>query len=82
MTREVAGLDIRMAMAAGVPIVPIVIRNAEMIAGRNATRMNRGRVDVAVLPPVPTDDWTVADVAERIDAVRQLYLDTLAAWPA
>jgi putative phosphoserine phosphatase/1-acylglycerol-3-phosphate O-acyltransferase len=72
----------RMAMAAGVPIVPIVIRNAEMIAGRNATRMNRGRVDVAVLPPVPTDDWTVADVAERIDAVRQLYLDTLAAWPA
>jgi len=25
----------RIAMAAGIPIVPIVIRNAEMIAGRN-----------------------------------------------
>jgi putative phosphoserine phosphatase/1-acylglycerol-3-phosphate O-acyltransferase len=72
----------RLAMAAGVPIVPIVIRNAEMIAGRNATQLNPGTVDVAVLPPVPTDDWTAADVAERSHAVRQLYLDTLAAWPS
>ena len=71
----------RMAMATGIPIVPIVIRNAEMIGGRNATQMNRGTVDVAVLPPIPTDDWTRANLRARMDAVRQLYVDTLGVWP-
>jgi putative phosphoserine phosphatase / 1-acylglycerol-3-phosphate O-acyltransferase len=71
----------RMAMAAGIPIVPIVIRNAEMIGGRNATQMNRGTVDVAVLRPIPTDDWTRANLSARMHAVRQLYVDTLGAWP-
>ncbi len=43
----------RMAMAAGIPIVPIVIRNAETIAARNASSMNPGTVDVAVLRAHP-----------------------------
>ena len=46
----------RIAMAAGIPLVSIVIRNAEMIGGRNATTMNPGSVDVAVLPPISTAD--------------------------
>ncbi len=71
----------RIAMAAGIPIVPIVIRNAEMIGGRNARSMNPGSVDVAVLPPIPVDDWTLDDLEQRIAGVRQLYLDTLADWP-
>ena len=49
----------RMAMAAGIPIVPIVIRNAEIVASRNSTTINPGTVDVAVFPPIPVDDWTV-----------------------
>ena len=48
----------RIAMAAGVPIVPIVIRNAEVIAERNSSTFNPGSVDVAVFPPIPVDDWT------------------------
>jgi putative phosphoserine phosphatase/1-acylglycerol-3-phosphate O-acyltransferase len=71
----------RIAMAAGVPIVPIVIRNAEIIAARNSTTMNPGTVDVAVFPPIPVDDWTVDQLPDRIAEVRQLYLDTLANWP-
>jgi putative phosphoserine phosphatase/1-acylglycerol-3-phosphate O-acyltransferase len=71
----------RIAMAAGVPIVPIVIRNAEMIAARSSTTMNPGTVDVAVFPPIPVDDWTVDELPDRIAEVRQLYLDTLANWP-
>jgi putative phosphoserine phosphatase/1-acylglycerol-3-phosphate O-acyltransferase len=71
----------RMAMAAGIPVVPIVIRNAEMIGGRNATRMNPGTVDVAVLEPIPVDDWTRQDLAKRIESVHQLYIDTLRNWP-
>jgi len=71
----------RMAMAAGIPIVPIVIRNAEIVASRNSTTINPGTVDVAVFPPISVDDWTVDTLPERIAEVRQLYLDTLADWP-
>ncbi|BBZ29510.1 acyltransferase [Mycolicibacterium madagascariense] len=71
----------RIAMAAGVPLVPIVIRNAEIIAERNSTTFNAGSVDVAVYPPIPVDDWTTENLEERIAEVRQLYLDTLRDWP-
>ncbi|MDT5193050.1 MAG: putative phosphoserine phosphatase / 1-acylglycerol-3-phosphate O-acyltransferase [Mycobacterium sp.] len=71
----------RIAMAAGIPIVPIVIRNAEVIAERNSSTFNPGTVDVAVFPPIPVDDWTTDNLEERIAEVRQLYLDTLKAWP-
>ncbi|OBG59030.1 HAD-IB family hydrolase/lysophospholipid acyltransferase family protein [Mycobacterium sp. E3339] len=71
----------RLAMAAGIPIVPIVIRNAELVAARNSTVINPGTVDVAVFPPISVQDWTVENLAERIAEVRQLYLDTLANWP-
>ena len=71
----------RLAMAAGVPIVPIVIRNAEVIAPRDSSTMNPGTVDVVVYPPISVEDWTLDDLSERIAAVRQLYLDTLEDWP-
>jgi putative phosphoserine phosphatase/1-acylglycerol-3-phosphate O-acyltransferase len=71
----------RIAMAAGIPIVPIVIRNAEIVASRNSTTINPGTVDVAVFPPIPVDDWRLDTLPEHIAEVRQLYLDTLADWP-
>ncbi|PQM47726.1 Phosphoserine phosphatase SerB1 [Mycobacterium talmoniae] len=71
----------RIAMAAGIPIVPIVIRNAEVVAARDSVSINPGTVDVAVFPPISVDDWTVDNLDDRIAAVRQLYLDTLASWP-
>lgn len=71
----------RIAMSAGIPIVPIVIRNAELIGGVNATGMNPGTVDAVVLPPIPTSDWKLKDLDRNIAAVRQLYLDTLDDWP-
>ncbi|WP_280831903.1 HAD-IB family hydrolase/lysophospholipid acyltransferase family protein [Mycolicibacterium frederiksbergense] len=71
----------RIAMAAGIPIVPIVIRNAEVIAARDSTTFNPGTVDVAVYPPIPVEGWTVENLADRIAEVRQIYLDTLKSWP-
>ena len=71
----------RLAMSAGVPIVPIVIRNAEAIAARNASTMNPGSVDVLVYPPLSVADWTLEDLPDRIEEVRQLYVDTLKDWP-
>jgi len=71
----------RMAMATGIPIVPIVIRNAEVIAERNSSTFSSGTVDVAVFPPISVDDWTTENLSDRIAEVRQLYLDTLKDWP-
>ena len=64
------------------PIVPIVIRNADSVAGRNSMTLNPGTVDVAVLAPVSVKDWTLADLGERIEQIRAQYLATLADWPA
>lgn len=71
----------RLAMAAGIPIVPVIIRNAEVVAARDSISAHPGTVDVAVFPAISVEDWTVDTLPERIEQVRQLYLDTLADWP-
>lgn len=70
----------RMAMNAGVPLVPIVIRNADEVATRGGL-VHKGCVDVAVLPPVPVEGWTASNLDEKVTAVRKQFLDTLASWP-
>jgi len=71
----------RIAMATGLPLVPIVIRNADSVAGRNATTLHPGTVDVAVLPPVSVADWTLANLEAKIEQIRGNYLELLADWP-
>jgi putative phosphoserine phosphatase / 1-acylglycerol-3-phosphate O-acyltransferase len=70
-----------MALQGGVPIVPIVIRNAGDVMWRRSLVIRPGTVDVAVLPPITTDDWTVDDLDQRVADIRQLFLDTLDSWP-
>ncbi|MFY9776852.1 MAG: HAD-IB family hydrolase [Trebonia sp.] len=70
------------AMATGLPIVPIVIRNSESVAGRHAAKLNPGSVDIAVLPPVSVENWTLRNLRERIEQIRTAYLEALAEWPA
>jgi putative phosphoserine phosphatase/1-acylglycerol-3-phosphate O-acyltransferase len=70
-----------LAMQAGVPIVPIVVRNAGDVMWRGSVLIRPGTVDVAVLPPIPTEDWTVGELDERIAEVREQFLDTLEHWP-
>jgi len=70
-----------MAMQAGVPIVPVVIRNAGEIMGRNDQTMRAGTVQVAVLPGIDVSGWTHDQLDARIAEVRQRYIDTLDHWP-
>ncbi|WP_051809090.1 HAD-IB family hydrolase [Actinoplanes subtropicus] len=70
------------ARQAGVPIVPIVLRNTGELAWRRSLFVNPGTVEVAVLDPITTGDWTDGDLDERIAAVRQRFADTLEHWPA
>jgi putative phosphoserine phosphatase/1-acylglycerol-3-phosphate O-acyltransferase len=71
----------RIAMATGLPIVPVVIRNSDSVAGRNATTLNPGTVDIAVLPPISVADWTLDDLSMRIEQVRARYVELLGDWP-
>ena len=64
------------------PVVPIVIRNSQEVAGRNSYRLSPGTVDIAVLAPIDVSDWTHDDLPKRIEHVRELYLETLTRWPA
>jgi HAD superfamily hydrolase (TIGR01490 family) len=68
------------AMQAGVPLVPIVIRNAGELMWRGASTIREGTVQITVLPPVPTQGWTVEDLDKHVEEVRNAYLETLGAW--
>jgi putative phosphoserine phosphatase/1-acylglycerol-3-phosphate O-acyltransferase len=70
-----------MARDAEVPIVPIVIRNAGEIMWRNAKVVQEGTIEVVVHEPLPTANWTKADLDEWVPRMRQLYIDTLDDWP-
>ena len=70
-----------LAKQAGVPIVPVVLRNSGEIMGRNDQTMRGGTLQVAVLPPIDVSSWKVAEMADRIEDVRQRYIDTLENWP-
>ncbi len=67
-----------LAMQAGVPVVPIVIRNSSDSQPRGGFVIRPARIDVTVLPPVATDGWTPATVHEHADAVRDSFLRVLA----
>ena len=64
-------------MQAGVPVVPVVIKNAHDAMPRGASVVRSTAVEVVVLPAVPTDDWHVDTLDERIQEVRTLYLNEL-----
>ncbi|MDT7671036.1 MAG: putative phosphoserine phosphatase / 1-acylglycerol-3-phosphate O-acyltransferase [Pseudonocardiales bacterium] len=69
------------AMQAGVPVVPIVIRNAGEVMWRGAQVIRAGTVEVVVLPPVDTSGWRTETVAEHTAEVRGMFVDVLAHWP-
>lgn len=70
-----------LAMQAGVPVVPIVIRNAGELMWRNARTVRPGRVQVVVHEPIPTTGWTKDDLDATVEHVQRLYQETLESWP-
>jgi putative phosphoserine phosphatase/1-acylglycerol-3-phosphate O-acyltransferase len=69
------------AMQAGVPVVPIVLRNTAERMGRGAKAIRPGVVDVCVLDPVSTDEWSRENLAKRVDAIHRQVAQTLDHWP-
>ncbi len=67
----------RIAMQAGVPLVPIVIKNAYDAMPKGAIVFRPALVKITVLPPISTHDWVLEDLEERIEGVRNLFLEEL-----
>jgi putative phosphoserine phosphatase/1-acylglycerol-3-phosphate O-acyltransferase len=70
-----------LAMQAGAPIVPIVIRNAGELMWRNAKTARSGTVEVLVHEPIVTTGWTKQDLDEAVVRLHRLFQDTLEDWP-
>lgn len=66
------------AMQAGVPVVPIVFRNALDALPKHALVVRPATIEAVVLPPIDTSDWTREGLDAEIAHVRDLYLEVLA----
>ena len=71
----------RMAMDAGVPVVPVVLRNSGELMWRDSQIARSGTVEVVVHPPIHVADWSLDELDKRVAEVRELYVRTLEDWP-
>ena len=66
-----------LAMQAGVPIVPVVIKNAHDAMPKGAAVFRPAVVEIVVLPPVPTKRWKKENLNANIAKIRSKYLKEL-----
>tara|TARA_R110001592_G_scaffold297592_2_gene568146 strand:- start:324 stop:3569 length:3246 start_codon:yes stop_codon:yes gene_type:complete len=66
-----------LAIKAGVPIVPIVIKNAYMAMPKGSKMFNPTHIEVVVLDPVDTSEWKPKNIDTYVGAVRNLFLKEL-----
>ena len=66
-----------LAMQAGVPVVPIVIHNSGDVQPKGDMLYHPGTVEVEVLPPIDTSDWSTDTLDKHIADVRNMYLRAL-----
>jgi 1-acyl-sn-glycerol-3-phosphate acyltransferase len=60
-----------MAKQAGVPVVPIAIRNSDVLMGKGTGEARGGTIDMVIMPPVSTAEVeSDQDMAELISSVR------------
>jgi 1-acyl-sn-glycerol-3-phosphate acyltransferase len=68
----------RLAIEAGVPVLPLVVAGTGTALPKKGWKMGRATAEVRVLAPVPTDGLTVADAAGLRNRVRGLIEATRA----
>lgn len=65
----------RLAIEAGVPILPLAVHGTRTALRKNDWRYGRSVAEVRVLEPVPTDGMTLDDVATLRERVRDIISD-------
>ncbi len=66
-----------MAMQAGVPVVPIIIKNAHDAMPRGTNLITPSVVKVVIAKPIETLDWTKSNLDQKIEEVREVFLEEL-----
>ncbi len=66
-----------LAIKGGVPIVPIVIKNAYMAMPKGTSVLKPTHIEVVVLDPVDTSEWKVKSINKYVEEVRNLFLKEL-----
>ncbi len=65
------------AMAARVPLLPILFHDSGKRLRPGSGIARPGLVHVTVLPPIPTKKWKAAELDRRVDEVHRLFAKTL-----
>jgi putative phosphoserine phosphatase/1-acylglycerol-3-phosphate O-acyltransferase len=66
-----------LAMDAGVPVIPIILKNAHDVMPRGENIFNPTMVQVVVLPPIHSHDWTSDNLDEKVEGIRNKFLEVL-----
>lgn len=66
-----------LAMKAGVPIIPIVIKNAYQAMPKGSNFFKPTHIEVVVLDPVDTSGWKPQHVDQYVEEVRDLFVREL-----
>ena len=66
-----------LAIQAGVPIVPIVIKNAYKAISKGSFMLHPTHIEVVVLDPVETALWKVKNLDQYVEDVRDLFVAEL-----
>lgn len=66
-----------LAMQAGVPVVPIVIHNSFDVMPKGSAIYHPATVDVEVLPPIDTSQWSTETMDDHVADVHNMYLRVL-----
>ena len=66
-----------LALATGLPVVPVILEGAHRIWPRTELRIHPGHLGLTVLPAIPTTAWTAESLDAHIAEVRQAFVDAL-----
>ena len=61
---------VHLALATGLPIVPVVVHGANKVWPAKTMQFYSGEVKVEVLDPIKTDNWTKETIDEHIEKVK------------
>ena len=64
----------RTAMDLGYPIVPIYFEGNQRLSNGGSLVTRKGKTTAHIYPPIPTANWTLDNLEEKIAEVRALYL--------
>lgn len=64
---------VHLALATGLPVVPVVVSNAHQCWRKNSIVMHPTKVDIQVLDPIPTGDWRIETIDKHVAEVWALF---------